>query len=118
MTSRIQQQVKQMGGVISHIQYALKEECVLHPHALKGQKLLAQGIALGICGCKLVALKGQKLSISKLLPFQGDLVYLFFSIFFTSFSNLLRYISPAMVKPNGKAIQMPSNPMPQGKPRV
>ena len=22
------------GGVISHIQYALKEECVLHPHAL------------------------------------------------------------------------------------
>ena len=43
MTSRIQQQVKQMGGVISHIQYALKEECVLHPHALKGQKLLAQG---------------------------------------------------------------------------
>ena len=34
-------------GVISHIQYALKEECVLHPHALKGQKLLAQGIALG-----------------------------------------------------------------------
>ena len=48
MTSRIQQQVKQMGGcVISHIQYALKEECVLHPHALKGQKLLAQGIALG-----------------------------------------------------------------------
>ena len=69
MTSRIQQQVKQMGGVISHIQYALKEECVLHPHALKGQKLLAQGIALGICGCKLVALKGQKLSISKLLPF-------------------------------------------------
>ena len=34
---------KQGGGVISHIQYALKEECVLHPHALKGQKLLAQG---------------------------------------------------------------------------
>ena len=48
MTSRIQQQVKQMGGgVISHIQYALKEECVLHPHALKGQKLLAQGNTLG-----------------------------------------------------------------------
>ena len=76
MTSRIQQQVKQMGGgVISHIQYALKEECVLHPHALKGQKLLAQGIALGICGCKLVALKGQKLSIPKLLPFQGDFAF-------------------------------------------
>ena len=72
----------------------------------------------GYYGYIKVALKGQKLSISKLLPFQGDLVYLFFSIFFTSFSNLLRYISPAMVKPNGKAIQMPSNPMPQGKPRV
>ena len=32
------------------------------PHALKGQKLLAQGNALGIYGCKPVALKGQKLS--------------------------------------------------------
>ena len=44
---------------------------------LKAQKLLAQGIALGICGCKPVALKGQKLSISKLLPFQGvwDVAY-------------------------------------------
>ncbi|OXL44460.1 hypothetical protein CFT61_06005 [Segatella copri] len=31
------------------------------PHALKGQKLLAQGIALGNYGHKLVALKGQKL---------------------------------------------------------
>ena len=31
------------------------------PHALKGQKLLAQGIALGNYGRKLVALKGQKL---------------------------------------------------------
>ena len=31
-------------------------------HALKGQKLLAQGNALGYCGCKPVALKGQKLS--------------------------------------------------------
>ena len=28
----------------------------LHPHALKGQKLLAQGIALGNYGHKLVAL--------------------------------------------------------------
>ena len=33
----------------------------LAPHALKGQKLLAQGIALGNYGRKLVALKGQKL---------------------------------------------------------
>ena len=79
---------------------------------------LSPGHRPGYYGYIKVALKGQKLSISKLLPFQGDLVYLFFSIFFTSFSNLLRYISPAMVKPNGKAIQMPSNPMPQGKPRV
>lgn len=46
------------------------------------------------------------------------LILYFFSIFFNSFSNLLRYISPAMVKPNGKAIQMPSKPMPHGKPRV
>ena len=31
------------------------------PHALKGQKLLAQGIALGNVGKNKVALKGQKL---------------------------------------------------------
>ena len=30
-------------------------------HALKGQKLLAQGSALGNYGSKLIALKGQKL---------------------------------------------------------
>ncbi len=90
----------------------------VYPIRPERQKLLAQGIALGNVGKIKVALKGQKLSISKLLPFQGDFVYSFFSIFFNSFSNLLRYISPAMVKPNGKAIQMPSNPMPQGKPRV
>ena len=41
---------------------------------LKAQKLLAQGIALGNIGKKQVALKRQKLSISKLLPFQGDIV--------------------------------------------
>ena len=41
---------------------------------LKAQKLLAQGTALGNVGKKQVALKGQKLSISKLLPFQGDIV--------------------------------------------
>ena len=46
--------------VISYIQYALK-----------GQKPLAQGNALGILMDKKFALKGQKLSISKLLPFQG-----------------------------------------------
>ena len=41
---------------------------------LKAQKLLAQGSALGNVGKNKVALKGQKLSISKLLPFQGDFV--------------------------------------------
>ena len=41
---------------------------------LKAQKLLAQGSALGNVGKIKVALKGQKLSISKLLPFQGDFV--------------------------------------------
>ena len=42
---------------------------------LKAQKLLAQGIALGYYRRKPVALKGQKLSNSKLLPFQGDLLF-------------------------------------------
>ena len=41
---------------------------------LKAQKLLAQGSALGNVGKNKAALKGQKLSISKLLPFQGDFV--------------------------------------------
>ena len=41
---------------------------------LKAQKLLAQGSALGIVGKNKVALKGQMLSITKLLPFQGDFV--------------------------------------------
>ena len=35
---------------------------LLNQHALKGQKILAQGNALGYYGCKPVALKGQKLS--------------------------------------------------------
>lgn len=39
---------------------------------LKAQKLLSQGSALGNVGKNKAALKGQKLSISKLLPFQGD----------------------------------------------
>ena len=42
---------------------------------LKAQKLLAQGITLGNVGKKQIALKGQKLSNSKLLPFQGDLLF-------------------------------------------
>ena len=35
--------------------------CKFAPHALKGQKLLAQGNALGINSISLCALKGQKL---------------------------------------------------------
>ena len=90
----------------------------VYPIRPERAEALSPGHRPGYYGYIKVALKGQKLSISKLLPFQGDLVYFIFSIFFNSFSNLLRYISPAMVKPNGKAIQMPNNPIPQGKPRV
>ena len=47
-------------------------------HALKGQKLLAQGNALGHYGRKPVALKGQKLQRTRqfirLLPLQGALL--------------------------------------------
>ena len=35
-------------------------KAIFGPHALKGQKLLAQGIALGYHGRKVVALYGQK----------------------------------------------------------
>ena len=45
-------------------------------NGLKVPKLLAQGIALGNVGKNKAALKGQKLSISKLLPFQGDFLYI------------------------------------------
>ncbi len=79
------------------------------PYALKGQKLLAQGIALGNVGIKLSRPERAKAFNFKAFAFQGAWFIYFFSIFFNSFSNLLRYISPAMVKPNGKAIQMPSN---------
>ena len=41
--------------------YGLKAQKLQKQHALKGQKLLAQGIALGYYGRKPVALKGQKL---------------------------------------------------------
>jgi hypothetical protein len=43
-----------------------------HKDGLKGQKLPAQGIALGVKQNNNVALKGQKLWLSMLLPFQGD----------------------------------------------
>ena len=42
--------------------HALKSVSKIKQHALKGQKLLAQGIALGNNDSKRVALKGQKLS--------------------------------------------------------
>ena len=86
---------------------------------LKAQKLLAQGIALGNVGKKQSRPERAKAFNIKAFALSGRLFCIyFFSIFFNSFSNRLRYISPAMVKPNGKAIQMPSKPMPQGKPRV
>ena len=51
------------------------------PHALKGQKLLAQGSALGYHVRKPVALKGQKLKkmpgVLRLLPLQGALLAAF-----------------------------------------
>ena len=43
-------------------QWLISAQKLQDQHALKGQKLLAQGNALGYCGCKPVALKGQKLS--------------------------------------------------------
>ena len=48
--------------LMEHKQHALKSVSKLKQHALKGQKLLAQGIALGNNDSKRVALKGQKLS--------------------------------------------------------
>ena len=41
--------------------YGLKAQKLQKQHALKGQKLLAQGSALGNHGRKFVALQGQKL---------------------------------------------------------
>ena len=42
-------------------------------HALKGQKLLAQGIALGLeCDITKSPCKGKSFSYLKLLPLQGD----------------------------------------------
>ena len=41
----------------------------------EGPKAPSPGIALGNVGKNKIALKGQKLSISKLLPFQGDFVF-------------------------------------------
>ena len=49
--------------MLQYKQYALKELMLQYKqHALKGQKLLAQGTALGYYDRKPVALQGQKLS--------------------------------------------------------
>ena len=54
--------------------YGLKAQKLQKQHALKGQKLLAQGIALGIMAISKAPCKGKsfKNSIIKLLPLQGD----------------------------------------------
>ena len=58
--------------------YVLKAQKLQKQHALKGQKLLAQGIALGIIAISKAPCKGQKPyklpSILKLLPLQGVLL--------------------------------------------
>ena len=47
--------------------------CNHSTNGLKGQQLIAQGNALGIFGhTSSFALKGQKPSITMLLPFQGE----------------------------------------------
>ena len=60
MTLKIQTKYLTNFPCIKHI--IITEISQVSPHALKGQKLLAQGIALGYYGRKPVALKGQKLS--------------------------------------------------------
>ncbi len=54
----------------------LKAQKLQKQHALKGQKLLAQGIALGIKAISKAPCKGKKLyalpGVLKLLPLQGD----------------------------------------------
>ena len=56
--------------------YGLKAQKLQKQHALKGQKLLAQGIALGMMAISKTPCKGKSfmfcLGVLKLLPFQGD----------------------------------------------
>ena len=58
--------------------YGLKAQKLQKQHALKGQKLLAQGIALGMMAISKTPCKGKSfmfcLGVLKLLPFQGDRV--------------------------------------------
>ena len=54
----------------------LKAQKLQKQHALKGQKLLAQGIALGMMAISKAPCKGKSLMVCleflKLLPLQGD----------------------------------------------
>ena len=55
--------------------YVLKAQKLQKQHALKGQKLLAQGIALGVIAISKSPCKGKSFinsGILKLLPLQGD----------------------------------------------
>ena len=56
--------------------YGLKAQKLQKQHALKGQKLLAQGITLGMMAISKTPCKGKSfmfcLGVLKLLPFQGD----------------------------------------------
>ena len=56
--------------------YGLKAQKLQKQHALKGQKLLAQGSALGIMAVNKAPCKGKSfencLILVKLLPLQGD----------------------------------------------
>ncbi len=58
------------------LKYGLKAQKLQKQHALKGQKLLAQGIALGIMAISKAPCKGKSfifcLVALKLLPLQGD----------------------------------------------
>ena len=57
------------------LKYGLKAQKLQKQHALKGQKLLAQGIALGIIAISKSPCKGKSFinsGILKLLPLQGD----------------------------------------------
>ena len=58
------------------LKYGLKAQKLQKQHALKGQKLLAQGIALGIIAISKAPCKGKSFyvlpGVLKLLPLQGD----------------------------------------------
>ena len=50
----------------------LKAQKLQKQHALKGQKLLAQGSALGTIAINKTPCKGKSFKYTKLLPLQGD----------------------------------------------